>query len=990
MKTVFQKLNRQKLAIAISSVLSISASVALSAAEESKIKISLKSQQADKALFTLAELSGTQIVFDNQAQKGVQLKEVNGEYTLSSALDLLLKDTGLVYEYMSEDMVMIRADAPSESGKPEEVEELVVTGSRLRGVSPTAPVVILTMDDIKSQGISSVEGIVRSLPQNTASLTPTSAIDNSGSVGSLGTASANLRGFGSSATLVLVNGRRRAGSPQIGSSSVVNLNTIPFNAIERVEVLLDGASSVYGSDAVAGVINFILRKGYDAEEMTTVRYEDSANGGNSYTLEQTFGTAWNSGSLTAHLRYQETDPVSASKAGFTSRDLRSRGGGDYRRDVGSPGILLEEDPEFYWIYNQVGALGRGRDASVPITDLNEFQPGNIVLSDNPDRLLSDKRDSISVSISVDQELFDGVTGFMEATYSKNKSLAETTVPSGTFTVPTTNAFNDTGSPILIGYSFEGEVAAGMLPLSANKTEAKNISIAVGFDAELPFKNWRANGYVNYTREDGYTDSFIGLQDELVDAALADSNPETALNLFGTGSQQNPQTLISIFGSPTHEWTRPNTENGETKQFSLTANGDLFKVPAGDVRAVLGVDYRTDSRTYKGYFATTLHVTAPERDVLAVMSELNVPVIGGSNSLPGVESFDIRLAARWEEYSISGPFNADPLDPSIGTESVEKTFTNTSPTVGISWFVTQQFKIRANRGESFTAPQLATLFGAPTQYYVGSKAQFAARGIYLDPVTGNELPDADFLLVGNPELDPETSDTLSYGFDWTPDGVLNGLSVSATYSEIETANAIRDTFYLEFYDPDAYFAEVPVRDPDTNEILLYRSTSLNFSSSKVESIDLNISYDFETDLGDFRYGFAGTHNKSRATQITSTLPSEELVGKLEGPDRNKLRTWLTWKGGSYGATFNVNYSSSYKADADSEDRSGITDNVEGWTSYDLTGFYEVDGGWRFSGGARNLTNQKFPFIDNRTPLDPRRVDINGRLIYLEVSKTFDLI
>ena len=692
---------------------------------------------------------------------------------------------------------VVNAQAEENSDEEaDDVEEIVVTGSRLRNVNPTSPLTVITSEDIKKLGINSVEGIIRSLPQNFANQTPTSAIDNSGSVGSLGTATANLRGLGADATLILVNGRRTASSPAF-NGSVVNLNTIPFSAIERVEVLTDGASAIYGSDAVAGVINFILRKGYDAEEKTAIRIEHGRNGGDSVSIEQTFGMSWESGSLSGNLRFEEKDAVLNEKTGFVTNDLRPLGGADGRTtSYGIPGILSIPNPVFWWMSTPVGALDPSRDPIAPVTSIDEFSMDNVVPYDSVPKNASDERETISVFLNAEQELTDSISVYADMTYSKTDSVAELRVPVGrNLVVPTTNAFNSTGQDLNIGYAFDREVAAGILPRHTNETENEKIGLSVGFSADMPFSNWKMDGYINYSQEDSYTRSFDGLIDDEVALALADSNPNTALNLFGDGSQ-NPDTLANIFGASTHIYSRPDTQSNDTTQWQLTANGDLFELPAGPVSMVLGVDGRNDSQLIKGYVATTLYSANPERDVLSVLSEVNLPVIGEEQGVWGVHSFDVRVAARWEEYSIEGPFN--------GVNS-EKTFTNTSPTFGLSWFITPEFKLRGTVGESFTAPRLTQLFGQPVEPYFVHwiSGRLAAGGVTHDPVTGAPIVEVPFQPTGNPDLDPETSDTTSFGFDWTPEGVLDGLKVQATYSKIETVDVIGSAMSLIFENPERY-------------------------------------------------------------------------------------------------------------------------------------------------------------------------------------------
>lgn len=975
---VINRFKARKLTLAVAASLALGAGELL-ASDQKILNLDVSRQSIGSALVELSKTSGVQIVLSQELGDKVVLDAIKGEFTLTEALDRMLSGSGLTYEFRSDELVVIDEEGSGSADDGKDVEEVVVTGSRLRGVSPTSPVTTITIEQIKAQGINSVEGIIRSLPQNVATQTSTSAIDASGTGSSLGVAVANLRGLGSDGTLILINGRRSAATPTF-TGVTVNLNTIPFDAIERVEVLTDGASSVYGSDAVAGVINFILRKDYDAEETTTVRYDDSENGGNSFTLQQSFGFSWGDGSLNGSVRYQETDPISSAKAGFTSLDLTSRGGGDQRPTRGSPGIYLTPDPLFPWLSTPIGALDPNRDASIPVSDVSEFKSEYISLSDNPYKNLSDKRDSASVYLSLDHALTDTVTSYAELTYAKNKSIADVLIPAGTYTVPVSNAFNDTNMPITIGYSFDGEIDAGLLPYYQNRTKSENRGVVFGIKADLPFNDWKLDSYLNYTVEKSYTNAATGLISQNVSAALADSNPDTALNLFGNGSQQNSETMSMIYGAQ----GTPITQSNDTKQFSLSADGNVMSLPGGDAKMVLGFDFRRDTQTLKGSSADRVYDSEPHRDVMAVISELNIPIIGDDNALPGVYAFDFRVAARWEEYSIEGPFDG-------AGSNVEKNYTNTAPTVGFAWYVTPEVKIRATAGESFKVPLLTSLFARDGNPSDGSFMPyfFSLSGIFNDPVTGSPLLGHPTISMGNPDLKPEVSDTLTYGFDWTPSGDLEGLNLSVSYQEIETKDVISSTQLLFLYEPEVYLTNGgPIRDSVTNEIVAYAYQSLNFSKEGMKAVDLNIDYSWNTSIGDFRYGLAGTYTKTSYNQFTEVSEITETLGTLEGPNRVKLRTWLTWSNYNYGATLSANYSDSYKTIRESS--VGPDRPVEHYITYDLTGYYNMDDGWRFGGGVRNLTSQSFPFVDNRVPFDPRRVDANGRIIYLEVSKSFDLI
>ena len=202
----------------------------------------------------------------------------------------------------------------------ESIDEIVLTGSRIAGAPLASPVVSITRADIEARGLRSVEDVLRYVPQNFSGITSGGRADERSPGLDGGVVTVNLRGLGEGSTLVLVNGKRIAASPAT-AGTFTDVSTIPFSAIERVEILTDGASAIYGSDAVGGVINFILRQEYRGLQ-PRVRYENSSSGGDSVTLETTGGMSWGSGNLTGSLSFEQADPANFFQAGMpTDGDL---------------------------------------------------------------------------------------------------------------------------------------------------------------------------------------------------------------------------------------------------------------------------------------------------------------------------------------------------------------------------------------------------------------------------------------------------------------------------------------------------------------------------------------------------------------------------------------------------------------------------------------------------------------------------------------------
>ena len=339
-----------------------------SAQSDKVMTLDIEPQNVGSAIVALGKSSGVQIILPGDAGADVRVEGLKGEYRLEEALSILLSGTGLAYEFTSENTIVVDeaqessdenggGDAKAEDDdetegqeeEPLELEKQRVTGSRLRGGDPTANVISLTAEDLARRGISSVEELFRQMPWAYASNTSQSSrhysapvdVDREISTGDgmgIGVSFANLRALGSENSLVLVNGRRVSGRG--GSEyNAVNLVNIPLSAIERVDIDLGSASAIYGSDAIGGVINFITRKRFSGLELT-VRQELSATDADRRVMSARGGYAWGSGSVTANLSRDESEPVNNRKI-WTSMDYRDVLGPEYdrRSATAQPGIV---------------------------------------------------------------------------------------------------------------------------------------------------------------------------------------------------------------------------------------------------------------------------------------------------------------------------------------------------------------------------------------------------------------------------------------------------------------------------------------------------------------------------------------------------------------------------------------------------------------------------------------------------------------------------
>ncbi|RZJ42878.1 MAG: hypothetical protein EON86_06510, partial [Brevundimonas sp.] len=291
-----------------------------------------------------AAQSGQQIFFTGDLVAGRRTPGLRGPYAPADALNRLLEGSGLAWTETRPGVIVLRrADARAAvEGEAAELAEVVVTGTLLRHAGDIAsPVVRLDREALDRRGFATVAEALIDLPQNFAgSTTPVVALANAdpGASNTVQSTGVNLRGLGPASTLVLVNGRRLAGS---GSrAEFADLSALPSAAVERVDVLLDGASALYGADAVAGVVNVIMRSRFDGQE-TRLRVAAARGGGEDLMVSHLAGTSWDGGSAYLAVEHQQTHGLSSFDRPFTADgDLRPWGGSDRRFLYGTPGNIV--------------------------------------------------------------------------------------------------------------------------------------------------------------------------------------------------------------------------------------------------------------------------------------------------------------------------------------------------------------------------------------------------------------------------------------------------------------------------------------------------------------------------------------------------------------------------------------------------------------------------------------------------------------------------
>lgn len=1005
--------------------------VSLAAADPATTKtmFNIEELPAQQSLTLYARQAHVQLGFAADIVEDILTNPVKGEYENAQALELLLEGTGLEAEHGESGIIVRRIPervvtsgieepatvvaetnslqlmqtatqaasqtATSSAGNTSDEEyeeavkkpeEVVVTGSRIRGAQSASTMVTFTRQEMDQAGFATVEELVERLPQNfgagasldTFTDSPVTAtrivggqVDNRA-----GGTSVNLRGLGASSTLILLNGRRM--SPSGLTARFTNISSIPVTAIERVEVLTDGASAIYGSDAIGGVVNFILRDNYDGAE-TRLRYGADGRGDTSNILiGQSFGKSWDDGNILLTYEYYDSDNLANSAREIAStNDLSRFGGTDWRTPGGNPANIVAGGQTF--------AIPAGQDGtSLTAADFDPNAPLNLYNARSVgDVLPTLQRHSALLHLT---QGIGAVELFAEAQFTSQE--IQNLVNFGTFdiTVTDTNPFfvDPTGTGLTTvrvdSYSLEDDITPAEI---LGELDSLGAALGVRFDIG---ESWNGELASNWAKEDAMRANTRRVDRDALDAAVNQADPNLAFNPFGDGSNTNPAVLESLLDRTLRIGSE--SEN-ELWVLNLNVDGDAFDVPSGAVQVATGIEFRRESIKTDAIEEFTSDTS---RDVLAAYAELFFPLLGNSNSQPGAQRLELSFAGRYEDYSDFG--------------------SSTNPKVGLLWSPTQTLELRGTYGASFRAPALFDLDVTINGSNSYLPQLFVDLGIIPFPLI--------LRLGGNEDLQPETATTWTAGIEWSPEH-LNGLSLDVTYFNIDFENRIgvptpnlieaaNDPRFrtLLTLNPTAEQVAALVDDPIWSESIggittpaedvrsgvlpvgaILDARTSNLSQSIVTGVDLQLSYNFETTLGFFDLGLSGSYLFDFQQRFIEADPLVDEVDTYGRPVDLKARGNVTWGLGDWAVTGFVNYTDGYTDNVNDDPARSI----DSWTTVDLTIAYDTGDTNGFLSDARillttqNLFNEAPPFVNTLEGLayDSTNGNPLGRFLTLQLTK-----
>jgi iron complex outermembrane receptor protein len=962
------------------------------------------------ALLALGRQTGVQIIFTSRVVEGREAPALVGQFSVDEALRRLLAGSNLEAKRAGPAVLVIRERAgllPTSSAAPprdlitalttdavapatpiqaaDDATMLseVVVGSHIRGVKDGAsPVVVLSRQELEQDGRATIAEALAALPQNFGG----SASEDTVSTGSdpLGVnasqaSGVNLRGLGADATLVLVNGRRLAGTGLKGDFA--DVSSIPMSAVDRVEVLLDGASALYGSDAVGGVVNIVLRTRFDGGETRVVTGGATQGGATQFQFGQTVGKIWDSGHVVLSYEHAVRDRLRARDRPFAGNaDLRSLGGTDHRWVYGSPGNILADNVPAYGIPPGQNGVGLTAASFLPGQINRENQQGGY------DLLARQRRDGLYVAFGQNVTSAIEISGEARANQRRFNSVGG----------PANAAIQvDTGNPYFaapagetsetINYSFQRETGG-----TRDAGTADTLGFSLGALARLP-AGWRLDAYGAYGVELLDLTTTNLLHTDHLDEATG-FVPDNRATTFSTardgyfnpfiGQGSNPRPMLDfLFVGFNHTKTR-----SQTRSANLKLDGNLWTLPAGAVGVAIGGQVRDEVLTSSGaYF---LFGDAPvqstsrrsSRSVNAAFAEIRVPLFSAANARPGLERLELSAAVRHEDYG--GEVHS------------------TDPKLGLIWSPKTGATIKASYGTSFRAPALTELTDrqliAPTILYNG-----ATQVISM------------LLYGGNADLRPETATSKALTLELAPPAWPN-FKASGTLFSTRFENRIgqpgrenlRTVLSAAEFAPFRTFIAPATNPADLATIQTLIDAPISFAKGlfpataygaiidarwvntgqvEVEGLDLSASYATKVGLDPLVFSGSLSWLMDYKRKITPQAQAVQLAGMAGNPADLRLRGTAAWTHDWATTALSINRVGDLQVEGGGR--------IKAWTTADLNVRLTPRGsawkGLTLALNIQNLFDQDPPFYDSSLGIgyDAANADPLGRVATLQLTKTW---
>lgn len=997
--------------------------------------------------------------------------------------------------------------SPLALAQKQEIEEVVVTGTRLpkAGFDAPTPVAVIGEEEFVLSGTMNIETLLTDSPQFTANQLDGPKANTVQAGAPVGVSTLNLRNFGPTRNLVLVNGRRGAIT---GPGMTTDINTIPVALIKRTEIVTGGSSAVYGSDAIAGVVNFILKDHYEGFEINAQSSWDEPTGTAAYNFDLTFGGNFDNdrGNLTASIGYLDrggftreergdfanpsfgdgcvtAESYSSNRlgvalevpAGQTCEEAGGRlgfvGGGSSTPPngrignlplVGSPASDAALDAALIAAGLQdmtsLGAIfdAQGNTVRPFISPDDRFDLGpNSFMVTPQERWMSNLFGSYSFN--------DKMTGYLEAHYSNNNAnvqIAPTNV-TGNFLVETDNPYlsqemqdiltqldsRETGTTTITQGSLSLDTTPndGLAILNYNRrfndlqtryADADHQVFRAVFglrgklgNTEGVFRDLAYDVYFSTARTTEVDVQIGSVSKSAVQRSMLSQNSKPPiLNLFGNGN-------ISAEAAAAIGISSVSKIQAELEVAVASLTGVAFDMPAGPVDFAVGYESRRANAKYipDSYLSSgdvsgwnSARPTSGSQSVTEYFGEFRLPILG---DLPGFERLNLNGAFRYSDYDVGA-------DKGVWTYSS-----------GLEWAVNSELSFRGQFQHAIRAPNVGELFGGQgsdgpmatdpcsANLPVAEQTQAVrdtciATGVPADAVFTAGVQPAPFLNQirgGNPELNPEKSDTTTFGIVYES-AWIEGFGLTVDYFNIELEDAIAplggggiqnvlDLCYKTLQDPNSVYCKAVNRDPVSGEIAPPKyvyTTNANIGGIKTSGVDFVLRYGFDSQWGLFgnpsnwEISTAQTYTDEFTVTPIQELPelTNECVGAWGGTCGQPIPKWksttrFSWFTGNTTLSLRVRYIDSITTDrivvpkARGEsyppESAFVNAKIDPYFYLDFTGAYSLTDNTQLTLGLSNLLDKEPPVLGSLqqggSNTIPATYDVQGRVLFAGIKMQF---
>lgn len=880
---------------------------------------------------------------------------------------------------------LVLAQSPTDAPA---LEEIRIVGTRIirRDEVASSPIQTLSENDLRADGSLSIGETLQTLPFVGPSL------NANGSAGtSHGSSSLNLRNLGENRSLVLVNGRRWVnGAGTRGFRDFVDLNTIPQAMIQRIEVLQDGASAIYGADAIAGVVNMHTYRNFEGLRVKANIGQTSESDRNTVGFDILGGRNFGNSNWTIAVTHVDQKPIMTQDRSLTAIPLNGL-------SLGTPELLFRENSLASVVGFTIPTTGITRNPGADGSNIGNWRPA-VAATDRYNRYDNNyvvgPLERTSVFVQNTTALTDASEFTLEVLYNNRKSDQQFSEPLSVitgargFSIPNDPQVNPFGISFagndfrIVGFHVENG-------LRQNQQEVETLRVGAGLNGQLR-NDWQWDVFYTWAENKASFTSVNQMDlDRLALGMRACNTAGITANISDLSSGCVPVNLFNTLTSAMVDYVNyTGRDQNSAQQVDLTANitGELYELPAGMLAFAAGIEYREE----KGVDVSDSYINAPSRvtnyrttssapragtngqyDLTEAYVEFSIPLLA---DMPFARDLRADLATRYSDYSTFG--------------------STTNSKVGLAWRPVDDLMIRATWAEGFRAPSILELFEGARSTSIPVTDPCSGGGSGL---TGCQGVPGSYVQIeatvpasvgGNRNLNPETSENISYGFVYTP-SIYDGLSLTMDWYKIDIEDTI-STFgaqnLLNLCSNTGQRCNFITRESN-GEIADLADGPINLNSTRVRGMDLVVRYSVDSSFGGLNFTL-GASKLSEMTEV-STLPNGNLqVNRKLG--RALIReAYPEWR-----ANFStrwtrdqwaVNYSARMIGDTE-ETFGGQQLHIPTIVYQNIAANYQVNEQLGVRIGVDNLTDKQPPVsrVNVNINFDQNTYSAVGRFMYLQVN------